>query len=70
MLLKLWQAWCCDCFPRMPDHLSDHRVAWVESDMKDPAGSHSVDQTAQGHTPPGLEDLQGWGIHNSLDNLF
>jgi len=54
----------------MPDHLSDHRVAWVESDMKDPAGSHSVDQTAQGHTPPGLEDLQGWGIHNSLDNLF
>ena len=28
------------------------------------AGCHPLDQAAQGPIQPGLEHLQGWGIHN------
>ena len=27
-------------------------------------GRQPLDETAQNHTQPGLECLQGWGIHN------
>ena len=33
-------------------------------------GHQPPDQAAQSHIQPGLECLQGWGIHNSLGNLF
>jgi len=33
-------------------------------------GHQPADQAAQSHIQPGLECLQGWGIHNSLGNLF
>ena len=33
-------------------------------------GHQPPDQAAQSHIQPGLECLQGWGIHNLLGNLF
>jgi len=50
-------------------------MAWVEKDHNDdqvsnpPAmvqGCQPPDQAAQSHIQPGLECLQGWGIHNLL----
>ena len=49
-------------------------MAWVEKDHSDHAvptpcyvqGRQPPDQAAQSHTQPGLECLQGWGIHNLL----
>ena len=49
-------------------------MAWVEKDHCDHPvptpcyvqGRQSPDQAAQSHIQPGLECLQGWGIHNLL----
>jgi len=53
-------------------------MAWVEKDHSDHPvstpcyvqGRQPADQDAQSHIQPGLECLQGWGIHSSLGNLF
>jgi len=53
-------------------------MAWVEKDLKDHLVStpcyvqdcQPSDQDAQSHIQPGLECLQGWGIHNLFGNLF
>ena len=50
----------------------NHRMAWVEKDhnahpVPTPCcvqGRQRVDQAAQSHIQPGLECLQGWGIHS------
>ena len=54
----------------------NHRMAWVGRDLKDhqaPTPHHRqgrqppyliLVQAAQGPIQPGLEHLQGWGIHN------
>jgi len=47
-------------------------MAWVEKDHNDHPfptpcyvqGRQPADQAAQSHIQPGLECLQGWGIHN------
>jgi len=53
----------------------DHRLAWIEKDLKDHLVSspphngqccHPLDQADHSHIQPGLEYLQGWGIHNLL----
>jgi len=53
----------------------NHRMAWVEKVLKDHlvstpllcAGSPTTrSRAAQSHIQPGLECLQGWGIHNLL----
>ena len=57
---------------------SYHRMAWVEKDhnahpVPTPCsvqGRQPAAQAAQSHIQPGLERLQGWGIHTSLGNLF
>ena len=47
-------------------------MAWVEKDLKDHTVSIPLlcalwaDRAAQSHIQPGLECLQGWGIHNLL----
>ena len=49
-------------------------MAWVEKDHSDHVVStpcyvqdhQPLDQAAQSHIQPGLEYLQGWGIHNLL----
>ena len=49
-------------------------MAWVETDHSDHRvstpcyvqGRQLLDQAAQSHIQPGLECLQGWGIHNLL----
>ena len=49
-------------------------MAWVEKDHSDHAvpppchvqGRQPADQAAQSHIQPGLECLQGWGIHSLL----
>jgi len=49
-------------------------MAWVEKDHDDHPvptpcsvqGRQPADQAAQSHIQPGLECLQGWGIHNLL----
>jgi len=46
-------------------------MAWVEKDHSDHPvptaccvqGHHPAAQAAQRHIPPGLECLQGWGVH-------
>ena len=51
-----------------------HRMAWVEKDhnahpVPTPCYVHShqpAAQAAQSHIQPGLECLQGWGIHSLL----
>jgi len=59
----------------------NHRMAWVGSDLKDhqaPIPCHRqghqpphiiLDQAAQGPIQPGLEYLQGRGIHNLSGSL-
>ena len=50
----------------------NHRMAWVEKDHNDHPvstpcyvqGHQPPNQAAQSHIQPGLECLQGWGIHN------
>ena len=52
----------------------NHRMAWVEKDHNDHLvstpcyvqGHQPADQAAQSHIQPGLECLQGWGIHSLL----
>ena len=52
----------------------NNRMAWVEKDHSDHQvstpcyvqGRQPPDQAAQSHIQPGLEWLQGWGIHNLL----
>ena len=52
----------------------NHRMAWVEKNhnghLVTPScyvqGRQPLDQAAQSHIQPGLECLQGWGIHNLL----
>ena len=52
----------------------NHRMAWVKKDHNDHRvstpcyvqGHQPPDQAAQSHIQPGLECLQGWGIHNLL----
>ena len=54
-----------------------HRMAWVEKDHNAHLvptlccvqGSQPADQAAQSHIQPGLECLQGWGIHSLLGQL-
>jgi len=49
-------------------------MAWVEKDHSDHPvstpcyvqGKQPPDQAAQSHIQPGLECLQGWGIHSLL----
>jgi len=51
-----------------------HRMAWVGKDhnahpVPTPCyvqGRQPADQAAQSHIQPGLECLQGWGIHSLL----
>jgi len=57
-------------------------MAWVGRDLKDheaPTPCHRqglqppylmLDQAAQGPIQPGLEHLQGWGIHSLSGQLF
>ena len=60
-------AWCWSL-------ISCHRMAWVEKDhnahpVPTPCyvqGRQPADQAAQSHMQPGLECLQGWGIHSLL----
>ena len=55
----------------------NHRMAWVEKDhnthlVSTPCyvqGRQPADQAAQSHIQPGLECLQGWGIHSLLGQL-
>ena len=52
----------------------NHRMAWVEKDHNDHwvptpcyvQGHQPPAQAAQSHVQPGLECLQGWGIHSLL----
>ena len=52
----------------------NHRMAWVEKDHSDHLvstpcyvqGRQPPDQAAQRHIQPGLQCLQGWGIHSLL----
>ena len=52
-------------------------MAWVEKDPNDHLvstpcyvqGCRPPDQAAQSHIQPGLECLQGWGIHNLLGQI-
>jgi len=52
----------------------NHRMAWGEKDHNDHPvptaccvqGRQPPDQAAQSHIQPGLECLQGWGIHSLL----
>ena len=60
----------------------NHRMAWVGRDLKDHETSNPhhrqghqplhliLDQAAQGSIQPGLEHLQGWGIHSLSGQLF
>ena len=56
----------------------NHRKAWVEKAHNDHPvptpcyvqGRQPADQAAQSHIQPGLECLQGWGIHTSLGSLL
>jgi len=49
-------------------------MAWVEKEHNDHIvptpcyvhGHQPADQAAQSHIQPGLECLQGWGIHNGF----
>ena len=49
-------------------------MAWIEKDHNDHVvstpcygqGCQPADQAAQSHIQPGLECLQGWGIHSLL----
>ena len=46
--------------------LNDHRVTMI-IEFQPPCyvqGCQPLDQAAQSHIQPGLECLQGWGIHN------
>jgi len=53
-------------------------MAWVEKDhnarlVPTPCcvqGRQAPDQAAQSHIQPGLECLQGWGIHSLPGSLF
>jgi len=64
----------CACIRNVLRHLQNHRMAWVEKDHNDHLvstpcyvqGHHPPDQAAQSHIQPGLECLQGWGIHSLL----
>lgn len=43
----------------------------IGRDLKDhKTPTHVLDQVGQGHIQPGLEHLQGWGIHNFSWQLF
>jgi len=65
-------AWLSVCWKGIID--SYHRMAWVEKDHNDHGvptpcyvqGHQPPDQAAQSHIQPGLECLQGWGIHSLL----
>ena len=46
--------------------LKNHRMAWVEKDHNDHLVSTSLLCAGSPTTRPGLECLQGWGIHNLL----
>ena len=54
----------------------NYGMAWVEKDhnahpVSTPCyvqGRQPADQAAQSHIQPGLECLQGWGIHSLLVN--
>ena len=60
---------CC-----VGDFTQNHRMAWVEKDHSNHRVStpcyvqarQPPDQAAQRHIQPGLECLQGWGIHSLL----
>ena len=62
------------CCYALPPHPSNHRMAWVEKDLRDHLvptpcymqGRQPADQAAQRHIQPGLQCLQGWGIHSLL----
>jgi len=68
--------WCTHALAkRVPDFIeSYHRMAWVEKDHSDHLvsapcyvqGRQPAAQAAQSHIQPGLECLQGWGIHSLL----
>jgi len=59
------------------DVSQNHRMAWVEKDhnahpVPTPCyvqGCQPAAQAAQSHIQPGLECLQGWGIHSLLGQL-
>ena len=70
---------CCDLQTREPCNAHEkvtknHRMAWDETDhnahpVPTPCyvqGRQPADQAAQSHIQPGLECLQGWGIHSLL----
>ena len=59
----------------LPQESQNHRMAWVEKDHNAHAvppppccvqGHQPADQAAQSHIQPGLDCLQGWGIHSLL----
>jgi len=61
----------------LPSTHIPHRMAWVEKDhnahlIPTPCyvqGRQPAAQAAQSHIQPGLECLQGWGIHSLLGQL-
>jgi len=69
----LQESWCRSWNHRIIES-QIHRMAWVEKDHNDHLvptpcyvqGRQPADQAAQSHILPGLECLQGWGIHNLL----
>ena len=54
----------CRCYS-FTNESQDHRMAWLEKDHNG-HGRQPPDQAAQSHIQPGLECLQGWGIHSLL----
>jgi len=71
-----WMGWCWKMGEEKFSFISrgNHRMAWVEKDHNDHLvptpcyvqGRQPADQAAQSHIQPGLECLQGWGIHSLL----
>jgi len=74
-VLLLSEAWFSSVnIPKAFSSRRHHRMAWVEKDHNDHVvstpchgqGHQPPDQAAQSHIQPGLECLQGWGIHSLL----
>jgi len=68
------ERWIDVPWPFLLCPVSYHRMAWLEKDHNAHAvptpcyvqGHQPAAQAAQSHLQPGLECLQGWGIHSLL----
>jgi len=71
---KSLQKWPKDISVEGAVRSQNHRMAWVEKDRNAHPGPtpcyvqghQPAAQAAQSHIQPGLECLQGWGIHSLL----